>query len=253
MSCRLFGLVSFAATTLLAGNVQAACSLSLGWEPFEPFQLKTEAGVVGGIDVDLFTEAAKRAGCTVTPNEIPWERLLNDIKDGKIDAALGATVTDERKVYANFTSPYRKDEFVLFVRKGELGKVGADGLASLVGKPFKLGTVKGYEMGDTFDKLKSELGKQIDETSSTELNLKKLAANRIDGFIENRYVGLAEAKKAGLADKIEIHPVPISSDDVSFMFSKKSTTGETLAAVEDALKAMRTDGQYDKILAKYLK
>ncbi|CAK0770670.1 polar amino acid transport system substrate-binding protein [Azospirillaceae bacterium] len=252
-SCRFLGAVLAAVVVSSAGASHAACSLQLGWELYEPFQMKNSDGKIGGIDVDLFSEAAKQAGCAVTLKEVPWKRLLIDIEGGKMDAAMGASITAERQAFGHFSESYRKDEFVLFVRKGEASKVEATGIASLVGKPFRLGIVGGYEYGESFDALKKPLGKQVDEAASTELNLRKLASSRIDGLLENNFVGLALARKENLSDKIEIHPTPISSDVVSFMFSKKSVDPAVVTGINDALKAMRADGRYDQILARYLK
>ena len=254
---KLIRLSFFSAFALLAAgsSAHAACTLALGWESFEPFQMKEADGKVSGIDVDLFTEAAKGADCTVTPKEVPWKRLLIDIEGGKMDAAMGASVTPERQAFAAFSAAYRKDEFVLFVRKGEIDKVGAAGVVAITGKPFKLGTVGGYEYGDAFDALRKDpaFAKQLEEAASTELNIRKLLQKRLDGFVENRFVGLAMAKKEGALDKLDIHPVPVSSDDVNFMFSKKSVPPAVVAAIDAALVKMKADGRYDAILSKYLK
>jgi len=243
---------TLAGGTTVAG---AACSLSVGWESFEPFQVKQADGTVSGIDVDLLSEAAKGAGCTVTFKETPWKRLLAEIEAGKTDAAMGASVTPERQAFALFSEPYRKDEFVAFVRKGESGRLGAAGLPGIVGPGLRLGTVGGYEYGDTFDTLKKDpaFAKLIQEAASTELNLRKLVSNRIDLFLENGFVGLAMAKAEGVGDKIEIHPTVVSSDEVVFLFSKKSVQPEVVSAINQSLAALKKDGRYDQILAKYLK
>ena len=233
---------------------QAACALNLGWEAFEPFQMKAETQV-SGLDVDLFVEAAKDAGCTVAFKEAPWARLLKEIETGKMDAAMGASITPERQAFANFSESYRQDEFVLFVRAGEVDQVGAAGLKAMVGKSFKLGTVRDYAYGDEFDALKKhpDFAKQIDEAAGTEINIRKLISKRLDGFIENRFVTAAVARKENAGDKIAPHPVSVSTDPVYFMFSKKSVPEATVAAINAALAKMKNDGRYNQIVAKYLK
>ncbi|WP_041796148.1 substrate-binding periplasmic protein [Pararhodospirillum photometricum] len=252
-----FGQAAALALALMGGatTAQAACALSVGWEAFEPFQLKTAEGTVGGIDADLLREAAKGAGCEVTFKETPWKRLLSEIEAGKTDAAMGASITPEREVFAQLSIPYRKDEFVAFVRTGETDRLGPEGLAGIIGPGLRLGVVGGYEYGDTFAALKKDpaFAALIQEAAGTDLNLRKLLSNRLDVFLENNFVGLAIAKTEGASGKIEIHPKVVSSDDVVFLFSKKSVPPEAVAAINQALTAMKQDGRYDQILARYLK
>lgn len=247
-----------AAMAVIAGLAAAgadACTLNLGWESYEPFQFKDADGKVTGLDVEIFQAIAKDAGCTVTVKEVPWKRLLGDMETGKMDAAMGAQSTPEREAFAVFSPAYRRDGMSLFVRKGELSKVGDAGITALPGKPFKVGTAASYEYGDTFDALKRDpvFAKQIDESASTELNLRKLASKRIDGFIENEFVAVAMARKENLADTIEAHPVPVQSADAMFMFSKKSVDAKTVTAFNEALTRAKADGRLAAIIAKYLK
>lgn len=239
----------------LAAGPAAACTLSLGWEPYEPFQFKDAAGTVTGIDVEVFEAVAKEAGCTVAKKEVPWKRLQQDIENGRMDAAMGLQNTPEREAFGVFSPAYRRDGMVLWVRKGELDKVGGDGLSAIKGKPFKLGIVAGYEYGTTYEALAADpaFAKQVDESASTELNLRKLANKRIDGFIENDFVTIAMARKEKLADGIEAHPVAVQAADAKFMFSKKSVDPKTVEAFNAALARLKASGAIDAILAKYLK
>lgn len=237
------------------GSAQAACTLSLGWESYEPFQFKDAAGAVTGLDVEIFQEVAKTIGCTVTTKEIPWKRLVDDLEAGRMDAAMGLQSTPEREAIGAFSPAYRRDDMVLVVRKGELAKVGDKGLGSLPGRAFRLGTSSGYEYGELFDSLKKDpaFAKQIDEAPSTELNLRKLVGKRIDGLIENGFVVTAMARKEGVADSVEAHPVPVLSADALFMFSRKSVDPKTVAAFTESLNSLKANGRIDAIIAKYLK
>lgn len=251
------GLIAAACTLALsvAGAAHAACTLSLGWESYEPFQFKDASGAVTGVDVEVFREVAKEVGCTVTTKEIPWKRLLNDLEAGKMDAAMGAQPTPEREAYAVFSPAYRGDRMSLWVRKGEVDTVGAEGLPAIKGKPFRLGTAAGYEYGDVFEALKADpaFAKQIDESASTEFSLRKLAGKRIDGFIENDFVAVAMARKEKLASAIEPHPVPVQAADAMFMFSRKSVPADTVTAFNEALERLKANGRIDAILSSYLK
>ncbi len=231
----------------------AACTLSLGWEPFAPFQM-ADGGRVTGLDVDLFRAVAETIGCTVTPREIPWRRLLANLETGSADAAMGATKTPEREAFAQFSDAYRADEFVLFVRAGEIGRFGSDGLASMEANRLSLGVVGGYNYGETFTSLMTSRRFQrlVQTASGSDLNLRKLLAGRIDAFLENRFVGAALARAEGAGDRVESHPAVVSADDVHFMFSRASVAPEVVASFDRMLETMRADGRYDQVVGRYL-
>jgi polar amino acid transport system substrate-binding protein len=235
-----------------ASPAAADCTLNLGWEAYEPYQMET-GGKVSGIDVDIFTAVAEQAGCKVVPKQVPWARLLKDIEAGKMDVAMGASINPERQAYASFSDSYRKDEFILFVKPGKVGALGDQGLDAVAGMAFKVGTVRDYAYGDAFDALMKNpaFAKNIEESAGTNLNLRKLSAGRLDGLIENRYVALATAKAEGMAGQIEAHPKPVAADDVYFMFGKKTVQATTVEAINAALKKLKADGRIDQITAGY--
>lgn len=251
---RLLGLlwVGFAIGSLASASAQA-CTLRLGWEVFPPFQV-AEGDDAGGLDLDLFRAAAASVDCEVVTREMPWRRLLRALETGEMDAAMGASITPEREAFARFSDTYRNDEFVLFVRRGEVDKVGPGGIADVVGARFRLGIVGGYSYGDTFDRLMQDpsFARQVQAAPTTLLNLRKLLAGRIDGFIESRPVGADVARKEGVLDQVAVHPVPVSSDPTHLMFSKKSVPAQVVERFNDALATMKVNGRYDEIMNKYL-
>ena len=64
------------------------------WNPFEYMK----DGKITGFDVELITEAAKKAGLTVDISDAGWEAIFEQIRTGQADAAIsGITITDDRK------------------------------------------------------------------------------------------------------------------------------------------------------------
>ncbi len=246
-----------ATTLVLAFGLSAAtanaCSIRLGWEDFAPFQLERD-GTVTGLDVDLFLATADAAGCTVTPKELPWRRLLSDMEAGRIDAAMGASITPERETFARFSDAYRHDEIVLFVLTDKLGAVGPGGLEDLPGTGFRLGTVTDYAYGCLFDRLmgNTDFTAQVEPSRSTTLNVRKAKAGRLDGFIEDRFVGQAAVQSGSASGLMTIHPTPVTQEPVHFMFSRKSVPAGTVIALNAALATLKADGRYDSIVAQYL-
>ncbi len=55
-----------------------------------------------------------------------------------------------------------------------------------------------------------------------------------------------------LLDKLEIFPVKIHEDEVHVMFSKKSIDPSIVSAFNESLKTLKANGNYNKILDKYI-
>lgn len=236
----------------VASPVQA-CTLRLGWEYFEPFQVKRD-GEVTGLDVTLFREAAAIARCTVETYELPWARMLRALELGRMDVALGASFTPDRAAYARFTQPYRREEFVIFMRQGELERLGPGGLLDIAQAGLRLGTGTGYTYGALFDEAMKDPAfvQLLDEAARTQLNVRKLISGRIDAFLDSRFVGWNMAKREGVASSIEIHPAVVSFDPVHFMLSKTSVSEEIFNRIDHALGMIQANGRLNMILAQYL-
>ena len=252
----LAGFVCLVCVMLVIGsalNGFAQCALSLGWEPWEPYQYKA-GDTVTGLDIDLVVSVLERAQCQVTLQEIPWARLLNLLEYGKINLALGASKTPEREAYAYFSQPYRSETMALFVRKGEAANYPFQAVEDLANGSFKLGIVREYYYGDRFAELLNDpaFKKQVLEADNENENYTKLLKNRIDGFLSDPFATAEGLRQAGLSEQIEMHPVPIHSNDIYVMFSQKSTTLEQVELFNQSLEALKADGTYAEIIEKYL-
>lgn len=246
-------LVGLLALCMASSVAQAECSLSVGWEPWEPYQYK-EGETLTGLDVELVSAIFTRAGCTLTFVEAPWARLLNLVEHGKVALAMGASHNQEREAYAYFSKPYRSESMRLFVRKGEAANFTFNTLNELAKTPFKLGVIRGYYYGETFKELmnNADFKKQVLEADGEEENYTKLIKGRIDGFVSDPFVTTSGLRKAGISDQIEMHQAVIHDNDIYVIFSKKATSQEQVAQFNQALEAMKADGIYQKIIDKYL-
>ncbi len=99
-----------AATALFAGAVgaMAADKLAIGAYPSNPpFEFKNADGVFEGFEVDIATEAAKRAGLTPEIADYGFQALFAATSSKRIDVAISSiTITPERLGSQSFTQPY---------------------------------------------------------------------------------------------------------------------------------------------------
>ncbi|MGV8937709.1 MAG: ABC transporter substrate-binding protein [Allorhizobium sp.] len=119
----------------LAGGAMAAHAadaLAVGAYPSNPpFEYKNASGAFEGFEVDIVTEAAKRAGLTPEIADYGFQALFAGTTSKRIDVAISSiTITPERLQSQSFTQPYYDADM------GIAAKVDSTitGLADLKGK-----------------------------------------------------------------------------------------------------------------------
>jgi polar amino acid transport system substrate-binding protein len=198
---------------------------------------------------ELVQMAMKEKGVAVELRYVgPWKRAQLAIKTGEADAIHSAYINEERKQYMDYTAvPFIMDPTVVFVKKGKPipfkqkeDLVGLSG-ASPIGESY----------GDEFDNFaKAKL--KIDLTTSVEVALKKLLADRVQYVVHGMYPGLAAAESAGILDQIEYMPTPVITAGMYVAFSKKSPCS---AKYRDYLSAKIAEyvkqGETERLVKKY--
>lgn len=232
----------------------AECELMMGWDPWEPYQYVNAVGEVTGLDIEIARAVATEAGCELEVKQDNWMNLLQDIREGEIDLVAGATRTPEREDSAWFTTPYRTESFLVYVRNENLDECRETGsLQALLESGKRIGTVADYYYGGVVAELqeKPELSRQLQDSPISELNYTYLLDQRIDGFIEDPFVAAAIIRGRGLHDAIAECPIVVHSGDVSFMLSRAGVEEETFQLFDAALRELQADGDLEEILNRY--
>ncbi len=232
---------------------QSKCSLTMGWDPWAPYQYLTPDNQVKGLDVDLISAMAREAGCKLSFQQNDWMSLLSGIRGGSIDLLGSASQTSARDKFAYFSTPYRKESFVLYVRSEQVDQLANKTLQQLLQEKFQLGLTEDYIYGDQVSAIQDDemLAKQVTYVPITEVNYYNLTQSKIDGFMEDPFVAAYTIKSKGLSSQIAATQIQVNSGDVAIMFSKKSVSEETVKAFNAGLEAIKTSGEYQSILDKY--
>ncbi|MFN4290044.1 MAG: substrate-binding periplasmic protein [Permianibacter sp.] len=245
-----------AATPATTAAPSGSCALVMGWDPYEPYQFADSDGNVRGLDVELVSEMAKDAGCSLSFVQKDWAGLIGDLRAGTVSILAGASRVAEREAFALFSQPYRQETFSLYVRAGENDRWQASSLAELVGgdKKMRIGITDGYVYGSELEQLLDDaaLSPQFISAPFSEAHAANMLENKIDGMLEDPFVAAAMISRKKLSDDIVRSGFQIKTGEVSLMFSKASVAPETVAAFDKALTAMRQDGRYDQIIQRYL-
>jgi polar amino acid transport system substrate-binding protein len=215
------------------------------YNPFNFIDEKT--GEAQGIDYDFFNEACKRMNCKTKFVTTSWDAIVAVMGGtGKAEwdvAADGITITPERAKNVDFSDPYVTVAQRLVVRKGESRFKTAEEFKA--NAELKFGAQPGTTNYEIMEKL---VGKdRIVAYEQFGLIIEALKNNDIDASVMDDVAGSGYVQAN--ADSIELLAEKLTGEDLGFCYPKGSDLREPFNA---ALKAMKADGTWDKILAKWL-
>ncbi len=189
-----------------------------------------------GAFVELFKEAAKRAGVEYKIEIYPTKRTFKYFQNNIIDGFFPAM--DKSAGKAAKSSPIFVKKCILFLRKGS---EPVDKLDLLKGK--KIGLTLGY----TYDKKITE-NFDIDYAISDIVNMKKLSRGRTYACIVEEKSGIAALKESGMTNIIYNVEKPLFKKNVFFAFQSNKEGKKLSKRFSQALFEMKKDGSFDRIM-----
>ncbi len=253
---KIFVLISMV-FALLVPHAQAGTTLKMaGVEAVAPL-IYVEDGQMKGLDYDIWMELAKRLNLKADIQMLPFKRLWSYMQTGELDGTLQIYYKADREseiIYSK--TPMHWSAHYIFVRKGDLSKYKTSGIEALYGKT--VGRNAGFFVTPEFEDAMKNGKITVDEQVSTELNLKKLIAGRIDCYVGNFHTAMYVAKQMGLQDQIAALPDAFAEKKGTFFaISKKSKNIADPVAFMDKINTelakIHSDGTLEKLWSKYSK
>lgn len=224
---------------LLSGNAWAN-GLILTTEDAPPFNYSTDGGkTILGSATETVHELFKRAKIDYKITMYPWVRAIEMARADKDTCVYSTTRTEEREKSFAWVGPVAPNEWVLFAKADSTIKLGSLDEA----KKFRVGGYRGdavtlYLQGQKFT---------IDEAVNDEQNVQKLDAGRVDLWATGSQAGPFVSNKM----KVKIKPIISFKRTELYLACNPSVAPETVAKLNETLKAMGKDGTTDKINKKY--
>ncbi|HJV62373.1 MAG TPA: basic amino acid ABC transporter substrate-binding protein [Albitalea sp.] len=211
---------------------------------YAPFESQNEKGEIVGFDIDVVSAIAKKAGIEVKFVNTPWEGIFNALQQGDRDLLVSSiTITDQRKQTMDFTDPYFDANQLIAVRADS--KVAR--FEDL--KPLKIGVQNGTTGDEAVSKLQGKNSTNIKRFESTPLALKELEAGGVDAVVaDNGVVINYVAHNAGSKFKTVNDPGFVPEH---YGIAVRKGNAELLAKLNQGLAAIRADGTYAALHAKY--
>ncbi len=117
---------------------------------------------------------------------------------------------------------------------------------------MRLGVVRGWSYGDTLDAARAAGAFVAEEAGSEAQNMLKVAGGRLDGAIITREGAMWLQERLGLTRLVAVAPLPLAVLPVHLAFRRQAGQRELLRAFDAAIRDMRADGTYARIVERAL-
>jgi len=238
----LTGTAAIFAAGLLAAPAQADTIRIATEGAYPPFNMKDKSGKLTGFDVDIANAlcAQMKAECTIVAQD--WDGIIPGLLAGKYDAIVASmSITDERKKKVAFTDPYYKNYLRFVARKGRKLMVDMKGLkGKIVGAQRQ--TVSSKYLEQNYNGIV-----KIKVYGTQQAAWLDLKAGRTDAVLADVYPAydwISKNKRfAFVGKKIDI------KDQIGIAVRKEDIALRNKLSA--AIRAIRANGTYAKINAKY--
>lgn len=226
-----------------SANTDGTARLVVGSEQdYPPFAIGKTAATADGFTVDLWKAVARAAGLEYDLRVLPFNEILRDFKEGKVDVLINLAQSDERRKYADFSIPHVTVHGAIFMRDSEQGIHSEQDLG---GKSI---IVVNADIAHEFANAKGWQDRLVTVKTAAE-GLRLLAAGRHDALLVNRLVGLQTLRTLKI-DGIKV--VELKADfPQKFAFAVRKGNAELLAHINDALATVKANGTYDVLHEKW--
>jgi polar amino acid transport system substrate-binding protein len=253
MRKHVLGSIVLGAILVLAGVAARAddvIKFGVAAEPYPPFSSKDASGKWVGFEIDLMDAvcAQMQAKCQLV--ETAWDGIIPALQEKKIDVIWSSmSITDERKQKIDFTDKYYNTPAVFIGPKSEEIKIDFSNPDSLKGKIIgvQTSTIHANFVNKYFGKTATI------KTYDTQDNCNAdLAAGRVDLVLADS-IALQDFLKSDQGKDFEVKATapkdPIFGEGVGGGVRKDDQT--LRQKLNAAIKAVRSDGTYNKIAKKY--
>lgn len=206
---------------------------------FVPFEFKKD-GVYVGFDIDMWDAIATDLGVTYELRPMDFNGIIPALQTGQVDVALaGITIKESRQEVIDFSDGYYDSGFLLMVPTDS----DITGEADLAGRSIalKTGTSAADYANENFGESELRLFPNVDNAYL------ELRTGRVDAAMHDTPNVLYYIANAGNGEVMAVGEQMLAHE-YGIGFPKGSDLVERVNA---SLAAMREDGRYDAIYAKW--
>jgi ABC-type amino acid transport substrate-binding protein len=194
-----------------------------------------------GVFIEILNEVSKRTHLTFDVKVVPGKRAHSLFKNKQVDL-LVPFPKGNREQSGLLSDPiYTKRDFI-FVRKGTAIPRSLDEM-----KGMRLGITAHYRYKPS---LYDQAGIVLDKGPDDVTNMRKLDSGRIDGFLVEEFSGLSAIEESQVRNIVFDPRNPIFSYDAVILIQQKPEGEAYLKQINTALRDMKSEGVYMKIISQ---
>lgn len=211
--------------------------------PYPPFEFEADDGSFTGFDIDLVTAIAEEMGLEANVVNTSFEGIQSGAALGaeQCDVAASAmTITEEREENLDFSEPYYEADQSLLTTTDSGIEALADMTEGLIG-------VQAETTGAAYAEENAPEGVELTEFTSGADAITALQSGQVDAVLQDLGPNADAVSNDDALAVVETYPT-----DESYGFAvAEEGSDELLAAINEALAAVRDSGTYDEIYATY--
>lgn len=242
--CVGFASPSMAATDLLQ-QIKDNGSIKIGLEgTYPPFNYQDESGKLVGFEVDFSEALAKELGVKPVFQPSKWDGMLASLESGRLDVVINqVTISDERKLKYDLSTPYSVSGIQVLTRKGLESQFGQ--AQDLSGK--KVGLVLGtnYEQWLRENVPQADIRTYDDDATRNQ----DIRVGRLDAILGDRLAAFELVNKS--AGSLVVVGEPFARQEAAVALRKGNP--QLLEAINGAIAKLRADGTLKAISEKWFK
>lgn len=213
---------------------------------FAPFEYEKDGKYVG-IDIELLDAIAKLEGFTYELKPMDFKGIIPALQANQIDGAIaGMSITDERKKVLDMSDGYFESGISIVAKESN---ASINSLEDLKGKTFAV--KKGTAGAKYAEENQSKLNSKINYFNDSPSMFQELKSGNADIAIED-YPVIAYAISVDSNSQYKLVGEKLDKNYYGFAV-KKGENKELLDKFNAGLKKLKANGEYDKIISKYIK
>lgn len=215
---------------------------------WQPYTTHDETGLA----TEIVIAACNAVGLKPTLIHVPWLRAENYVEKGEIVATFPYTLIESRKNKYFFSDPiFNSTSSIIYNSANK--KINLTNITNIeYFKDYKIGITTGSD--ELIIPLRN-LNIEVETTETIDLSMKKLQFLRIDFIIEDTYVIKELLRSFNDNSIIELKNISylFPNKDFRIMFTKNNKNSQKyLEQLNRGLKIIRSNGEHQKIIQKYL-
>ena len=211
-------------------------------QDFRPYAFTDKNGRPVGYSIDLIQAVARAMGLRVQINAGTWDQVWHGLAQGQIDVLAIVAKTPDRESQVDFSVPHTETFDAFFVRTGQ---PAIPNLAAAAGKEI---VVRRSDAALKY--LPRSFSGKLTFVDTIPQGLALVAAGQHDAFLNSKLIGTLEMRENHIQGLTAGPPIPDYKRVFAFTVRKGNT--ELLEKLNQGLRIVKANGEYDRIYQRWL-